>query len=72
LSDEFARLGADEAAVSRAGRDIEGVRQALEWARPGDLLVLAVHEDRPEIMSLLSRLQGAGWKAGEAIPSSLS
>ena len=68
LSDEFARLGADEATVSQAGRDIEGVRQALEWARPGDLLVLAVHEDRTEIMSLLGHLQAAGWKAGEALP----
>jgi cyanophycin synthetase len=67
LREEFARLGADEGAMVTVGPDLEGARYALEWARPGDLLLLAVHQDRPEIMSLLDRLQKRGWQAGEPL-----
>ncbi|HEX7337822.1 MAG TPA: Mur ligase family protein [Gemmatimonadales bacterium] len=69
LSDEFTRLGVDDAAITRVGRDVEGVRQALAWARPGDLLIMAVHQDRSEIMALLGRLQAAEWRAGQALPA---
>ena len=69
LSDEFTRLGVDASTIVRAGRDVEGARKALEWARPGDLLVLAVHQDRPEIMSLLERLQADQWRAGQPLPA---
>jgi hypothetical protein len=31
------------------------VQQALDWARPGDLLVLLVHKQRDEAMALLDR-----------------
>ena len=69
LGDELARLGAGADVVVRAGRDVEGARLALAWARPGDLLILAVHQDRSEIMSLLGRLQAADWRAGQALPA---
>jgi cyanophycin synthetase len=68
LRDEFARLGADDGAIVQVGTDLEGVRHALEWARPGDFLLLAVHQDRPEIMSLLDRLRTNDWKAGKPLP----
>jgi len=62
LTDEFSRLGVEDGAISRAGPDIEGVRKALDWARPGDLLILAVHEDRRAIVELLAQLKAADWK----------
>jgi UDP-N-acetylmuramyl tripeptide synthase len=62
LTDEFSRLGVEDGAISRAGPDIEGVRKALDWARPGDLLILAVHQDRRAIVELLERLKAADWK----------
>jgi cyanophycin synthetase len=68
LADEFSRLGVPEEAISWAGPEITGVRRALEWARPGDLLVLAVHEDRPAVLDLLDRLAKSEWQAGEPIP----
>lgn len=68
LGDELARLGAGEDVVVRAGRDVEGARLALEWARPGDLLVLAVHEDRKAVLELLDRLTEENWKAGKPLP----
>jgi cyanophycin synthetase len=68
LADEFTRLGTPASSISRALSELEGVRDALTWARPGDLLVLAVHQDRREVLSLFDRLDGQGWKVGEPLP----
>lgn len=68
LANEFSRLGLPDQAVSRAGPDIAGVRRSLEWALPGDLLVLAVHQDRRAVLELLNRLTEDEWKAGEPLP----
>ena len=68
LADEFSRLGLPDQAVSRAGPDIAGVRKALEWALPGDLLVLAVHQDRRAVLELLNGLTQDQWKAGQPLP----
>jgi cyanophycin synthetase len=68
LANEFSRLGLPQEALSRAGPEISGVRRGLEWARPGDLLVLAVHEDRRAVLDLFDRLSNAGWKAGNPLP----
>jgi cyanophycin synthetase len=69
LADEFSRLGAPDTAISRVGPDLEGVREALAWARPGDLLVLAVHQDRRAVLGLLSRLTATDWHAGDPLPA---
>jgi cyanophycin synthetase len=68
LTGELARLGADPRSVSRVGPDIDGVRLALEWARPGDLLILAVHQDRREVTALLDQLDKTGWRSGQPLP----
>lgn len=68
LADEFTRLGLPEEAITDAGPEIAGVRKALEWAKPGDLLILAVHEDRRTVLALLDRLIAADWRAGEPLP----
>jgi cyanophycin synthetase len=69
LAEEFSRLGLPEEAISRAGPEIAGVRRALEWARPGDLLVLAVHQDLRAVLGLLDRLTAADWRAGDPLPA---
>ena len=67
LADEFIRLGLPETALSRAGPEVAAVQEALEWAREGDLLVLAVHEDRRAVVAFLERLIASGWQAGEPV-----
>ena len=69
LEEEFLRLGVAPHAISKVGPDLAGVRRALEWARPGDLLVLAVHQDRKPVMELLNELSEDDWKADEPLPS---
>ncbi|GHC10052.1 hypothetical protein GCM10010080_26880 [Thermomonas carbonis] len=51
--------------------EAQASREALAWARAGDLLVLPVHElaRRDEVVALLDRLQAEGWRAGEALPA---
>jgi UDP-N-acetylmuramyl tripeptide synthase len=68
LADEFSRLGLPRDSLSEADSELSAARAALEWARPGDLLVLAVHEDRRGVYDLLDQLQVAGWRAGEPLP----
>ena len=50
LVDELHRLGAPAGSVTRAGSELEGVDEALAWARPGDLLVLLVHTQREAVL----------------------
>jgi hypothetical protein len=69
LSEEFLRLGLPSGALSRVGPELEAVRTALEWARPDDLLVLAVHENRRAVLDLLDQLASTGWHAGNPLPA---
>jgi cyanophycin synthetase len=55
FEDEFRRLGLPPEAIVKTGSDLEGVRRALDWARPGDLLLLLVHKQRDEVMEMLRR-----------------
>jgi UDP-N-acetylmuramyl tripeptide synthase len=50
--------------------EAQAAREALAWARAGDLLVLPVHEPaaRDVVVALLDRLRDAGWNAGQALP----
>jgi cyanophycin synthetase len=68
LADEFLRCGFPPEAVTRAGSELEGVREALSWAREGDLLVLTVHEDRSAVLGLMETMRANGWRAGKPLP----
>lgn len=50
---EFRRLGMLPQAIVKTNSELEGVRRALAWARPGDLLLLLVHTQREAVMKLL-------------------
>ena len=69
MADELIGLGMAPETVSRPGGEVAAVRDALAWARPGDVLLLTVHQDRPVVLALLERLREAGWRAGEVLPS---
>lgn len=45
--------GVPSAAIVRAADDVDAARQALAWARPGDVLVLLVHADLDGVRALL-------------------
>ena len=58
------KLGATRQQVERAPTELDGVQQALRWARPEDLLLLTVHAQREEVLALLDRLRSEKWKPG--------
>lgn len=68
MADELRRAGLPEAAISTPGTEIPAVREALGWARPGDLLVLTLHQDRRRVMEMLEGLLSLGWAAGQPVP----
>ncbi len=70
MADELIGLGMAPEAVSRPGGEVAAVRDALAWARPGDVLLLTVHQDRTVVMALLELLRAEGWRAGEVVPES--
>ena len=56
LDGEFRALGAGEGVVSRYEGELDAVRAALDWARPGDLILLTVHEHRRDVIEILDAL----------------
>ena len=56
LMDELRRLGLEDGAISTAPDDMGALRQALEWARPGDLLLVTIHVEQRRALELLGRL----------------
>ena len=66
MADELTGSASPPPAVSRPGGELAAVRDALAWARPGDVLLLPVHQDRPVVMALLDRMRVRGWRAGDA------
>ncbi|HEU4830394.1 MAG TPA: Mur ligase family protein [Gemmatimonadales bacterium] len=50
-------------AIDQADTELEAVEQALAWARPGDLLVLLIHDERERVLERL-RQSGATAAAG--------
>lgn len=68
LADEFSRLGAPSDAIALPGTELDAVRHALAWSRPGDLLLLAVHQDRPQVQALMETLRTSEWQPGFPVP----
>jgi cyanophycin synthetase len=67
MADELRRAGLPESAISAPGTELPAVREALGWARPGDLLVLTLHQDRRRVQELIETLRDRGWRAGEPL-----
>lgn len=67
---ELERNGTPRHAIGRASSELEGMEQALEWARAGDLLLILTHESRDEVLRIMGDLEAGGWQPGDPIPSS--
>lgn len=63
LRQSLAARGFAAEAIDDAETETEAVERALAWARPGDLLVLLVHDERDQVLALL-REAGATASAG--------
>jgi UDP-N-acetylmuramyl tripeptide synthase len=68
IASELGRLGLPAAASSRHADELGAVRAALEWSRPGDVLVLTAHAERDAVTALLRELVASGWRPTDALP----
>jgi cyanophycin synthetase len=70
LRDELLRQGLRDSGLVVCLEETRAAREALSWARPGDVLVLPIHEPaaRDEVVALLDCLHVEGWRAGAALP----
>lgn len=70
LSATLQEAGMGEDALPVCLDESMATREALRWARPGDLLVLPIHEPahRATVVALLDRLRAEGWHAGQPVP----
>ena len=46
--------------------ELAAVKAALQWAKPGDLVVLPVHASRDEVTALLEDLRTRQWRVGRS------
>ena len=69
LRDELLQQGLPESALAVCLEEARAAREALAWARAGDVLVLPIHEPaaRDQVVALLDRLQATHWRAGSAL-----
>ena len=58
---ELDRVGAPADLYQRVASESAALDAALEWARPGDLLLLFSHADREATLERLEALQSSGW-----------
>jgi len=68
LLDALRGLGVPDSQLASAPDDISAVRQALTWARAGDLLLLAVHDQRDAVLQLVEQCATSGWTPGTKLP----
>lgn len=68
IVDHLLEGGFPPEAIGRAGSEMDAIRQALAWAREGDLLLLFTHSQRSGIISYLEALQSKGWSPGDPVP----
>ncbi len=68
LEERLIKRGTPATSISQTANEMDTVATALRWARGGDLLVLAVHADRDQVVDALTKLETVGWRAETDLP----
>ncbi|HYW50072.1 MAG TPA: cyanophycin synthetase [Gemmatimonadaceae bacterium] len=68
LLDALRAAGVAESRLASADDDLSAARLALSWARDGDLLLLATHDERDAVLALVAKCVQTGWKASQPLP----
>ncbi len=58
LRNEFVHRGIEPGRISIVENELDAVHAAIDWAQPGDLLMLLIHEDRDNVSTYLQTLSG--------------
>lgn len=55
LESELRRLGAGDEHLQHTGSELETAQSAIDWAEPGDLVLLIIHSHRDEVTAFLEQ-----------------
>ena len=69
IEEQLKALGTPAEKIGRAEDEVSAARKALEWAREGDILILPVHSQRAEVLTLIERMISGAWRPGGELPS---
>ena len=69
IAEELGVRGYPEHDVEFAADESEAVRKALNWSRPGDILLLLLHAQRGAVLEWLERVRRANWVPGTTLPN---
>ena len=67
IRDELAALGVDPKTIQDAPTELDAMKLALAWSRPGDLLFFLCHSERQSAIDLLNRLSAGAWRPGDPV-----
>lgn len=60
------------ASISTSPGELDAVREALQWAEAGDLLILPVQAEREPVRELLGFLTNTDWSPGDPLPEAVT
>jgi cyanophycin synthetase len=63
--------GLSEDRVRSAPSEIQAARDALTWARAGDLVLLLCHAERDAVLDLMAELKSSDWRPGMGLATPL-
>lgn len=67
IHDELAQLGIPRERIEDAPTELDAMKRALEWSRPGDLLFFLCHSERTAALELLQGLVAHDWMPGRPL-----
>lgn len=56
LKKEYIQCGLDEDRISLVEDELDAVSRAIHWAKPGDLVLLLIHENRSKVLDMLNAM----------------
>jgi cyanophycin synthetase len=68
IMEKLTSLGVSDDAMLTTDSELASVYATLEWAEAGDFLVLLLHGNRKEALSVIENLKKSNWQAGDPVP----
>ncbi len=72
MREALREAGCPDERIGMHASELDALHAALEWARPGDLLLILALAQREEVLAYLTALRGAGWLPGRPVPTAES
>jgi len=69
MREALREAGCPDERIGMHADELEATHAALQWSRPGDLLLILALVQREEVLDYLNDLQASGWRPGQPVPT---